>query len=179
MTKDTYRFPPGVTSTGEDCDCPCHRNLNIMHFMACCHPKPKVEAVTLVPCSHCSSPVRVEEFGPNKHLATKMTIWACSQNMIFGGECANGFGQLTPEAWNEAHTIIKIPVEENNSIDYRKLMSEDRQVKELSLLYNHRDDDSAQFTRYNMFVAIAHGYRLACEDHGLSKTSESKDQTES
>jgi hypothetical protein len=36
-------------------------------------------------------------------------------------------------------------------------------LRQLSLLYNHRPDDSAQFTRWQMVVAMAHGRRLAAE----------------
>lgn len=34
-------------------------------------------------------------------------------------------------------------------------------ARELGLLYNHKPDDSAQFTRWQMMAAIAHGRRLA------------------
>jgi hypothetical protein len=34
-------------------------------------------------------------------------------------------------------------------------------ARELGLLYNHKADDSAQFTRWQMMAAIAHGRRLA------------------
>lgn len=40
-------------------------------------------------------------------------------------------------------------------------LSEDELLRELALLYNYRDDDSQQFTRWQMVVAIAHGFRLA------------------
>jgi len=39
--------------------------------------------------------------------------------------------------------------------------SDDRLQDELRLLYNHVEDDSRQFTRWNMHVAITHGISLA------------------
>lgn len=40
-------------------------------------------------------------------------------------------------------------------------MSEANLLAELALLYNHTEDDSRQFTRWQMVVAIQHGLRLA------------------
>ena len=34
-------------------------------------------------------------------------------------------------------------------------------MAELALLYNHKDDDSRQFTRWQMVVAMRHGISLA------------------
>lgn len=41
------------------------------------------------------------------------------------------------------------------------LISEESALRELGLLYNHRDDDSPQFTRWQMVVAMSHGAALA------------------
>lgn len=43
----------------------------------------------------------------------------------------------------------------------REALDERRQAEELALLYNHADNDSAQFTRWQMMTAIAHGWRIA------------------
>jgi hypothetical protein len=45
----------------------------------------------------------------------------------------------------------------------REVLSEDGLLRELGLLYNYRDSDERQFTRWQMTVAIRHGYRLAEE----------------
>lgn len=43
------------------------------------------------------------------------------------------------------------------------MLSLEQTKGELARLYNHADDDSRQFTRHQMMVAIRHGYRLASE----------------
>lgn len=43
------------------------------------------------------------------------------------------------------------------------LISEEEGLRELGLLYNYAEDDSRQFTRWQMLVAMSHGYRLASE----------------
>lgn len=40
-------------------------------------------------------------------------------------------------------------------------------LAELGLLYNHKDDDSSQFTRWQMLVAIQHGMSLAARSGQL------------
>lgn len=45
--------------------------------------------------------------------------------------------------------------------EFVKWLSDARGLRELELLYNHKPDDSAQFTRWQMVTAIAHGARLA------------------
>lgn len=46
--------------------------------------------------------------------------------------------------------------------------SENAALHELGLLYNYREDDSPQFTRWQMIVAMSHGYKL-----GLNTTPDS------
>jgi hypothetical protein len=41
-----------------------------------------------------------------------------------------------------------------------KLWSDEEGLRQLALLYNHKDDDSPQFTRWNMLVAMDHGRRI-------------------
>jgi hypothetical protein len=43
-------------------------------------------------------------------------------------------------------------------------LSEADCLRELGLLYNYRDTDEPQFTRWNMVVAIEHGRRLASDE---------------
>jgi hypothetical protein len=50
-------------------------------------------------------------------------------------------------------------------------LSEADCLRELGLLYNYRDTDEPQFTRWNMMVAINHGRRLAQEDAALSASA--------
>ena len=40
-------------------------------------------------------------------------------------------------------------------------MNDEEMLAELALLYNHKDDDSRQFTRWQMIVAMRHGISLA------------------
>lgn len=46
-------------------------------------------------------------------------------------------------------------------------LSEADLLAELGLLYNHKDDDSRQFTRWQMLVAIQHGMSLAARSGQL------------
>lgn len=42
-----------------------------------------------------------------------------------------------------------------------KIISEETALYELGLLYNHKQDDSPQFTRWQMIVAMSHGFQMA------------------
>lgn len=46
-----------------------------------------------------------------------------------------------------------------------KLLSEECRLREIGLLYNHAADDSRQFTRWQMSVAMLHGWNLAVRAH--------------
>jgi hypothetical protein len=43
----------------------------------------------------------------------------------------------------------------------KSALCDDDGLRELRLLYNHAEDDSRQFTRWQMVVAMNHGKRLA------------------
>ena len=42
-------------------------------------------------------------------------------------------------------------------------LDDDAAFRELGLLYNYADNDSRQFTRWQMIVAMRHGIRLRAE----------------
>lgn len=52
------------------------------------------------------------------------------------------------------------------------LISEELTLRELGLLYNYREDDSRQFTRWQMIVAMSHGAALAPSDQAVMDTIE-------
>ncbi len=57
--------------------------------------------------------------------------------------------------------------------DLPSILSEEECLKQLALLYNYKPDDSRQFTRWNMLVAIAHGAELgAAAAHAAGRADE-------
>lgn len=52
----------------------------------------------------------------------------------------------------------------NPNSDARAMLDDEGGLRELRLLYNHAEDDSRQFTRWQMVTAINHGIRLARAD---------------
>lgn len=57
--------------------------------------------------------------------------------------------------------------------DLPSILSEEECLKQLALLYNYKPDDSRQFTRWNMLVAIAHGAELgAAAAHAAGRAAE-------
>jgi hypothetical protein len=41
------------------------------------------------------------------------------------------------------------------------VITEQEALRQLGLLYNHKQDNSPQFTRWQMIAAMSHGYRMA------------------
>jgi hypothetical protein len=60
----------------------------------------------LLPCRECSSPCRVEKFGPSKYIDGMMNLWVCSNHNRFGGNCPSDIAYFTPEAWNDAQEPV-------------------------------------------------------------------------
>jgi len=54
---------------------------------------------TLLPCSVCGAPCRVEAFGGGIY-CTPWTGYLCSRNKLFGGKCPDENVYLTAEFWN-------------------------------------------------------------------------------
>lgn len=64
----------------------------------------------------------------------------------------------------ESSNAIQFIVEPLRNLDQPEgedALNEEKLLAELALLYNHKDDDSRQFTRWQMAVAIRHGMSLA------------------
>lgn len=64
------------------------------------------------------------------------------------------------------------------SEDNAEPVSEGQLLKELAILYNHKADDSPQFTRWQMVVAIAHGLRLSTNALAAERRAGIKDAIE-
>lgn len=56
--------------------------------------------------------------------------------------------------------------------DELKPWSDEEGLHQLGLLYNHTEDDSRQFTRWQMLVAMHHGRRLSTEHPSTSRDAD-------
>lgn len=68
-------------------------------------------------------------------------------------------GVLKALGWTETPLYAHPPA--SPTAEVVEALSEERLLAELALLYNHKEDDSRQFTRWQMIAAIAHGMTLA------------------
>jgi hypothetical protein len=61
------------------------------------------------------------------------------------------------------HEALRTPAISEEAVEHPALTSFDEKegLRQLGLLYNHADDDSRQFTRWQMLVAMHHGLEMA------------------
>lgn len=94
--------------------------------------------------------------------------WECGYNTDAAFWCGEGWEaylggpdldapKVTARTWG----ALLDEIDEHHKTEAGASLSEPDALRELGLLYNHRDDDSPQFTRWQMIGAMAHGYRLA------------------
>lgn len=68
------------------------------------------------------------------------------------------------DAWMEPEPPLAVPRHEAGAGEFDELEDHEHEdQRELSLLYRHKFDDSLQFNRGNMRMAIRHGRRLAAQ----------------
>lgn len=129
-------------------------------------PSPSPEALAaaeLLPCRICGAPCSVQHVeGPN----VRGSLWLCSNSVRLGGTC-QAAAAVSKVVWNSrpasqpADAVGSMAINDLALHNAPSHLSEDERLAELHRLYNYADDDSRQFTRWQMSVALAHGYDLA------------------
>ncbi len=94
--------------------------------------------------------------------------WECGFNVDAAAWCNEGWEAYlggidldAPKVSGRTWAELLDEIDEHDKTEAGASLSEPDALRELGLLYNHRDDDSPQFTRWQMIGAMAHGYRLA------------------
>jgi hypothetical protein len=73
----------------------------------------------------------------------------------------SGFYPIKPSVFEARYEPARTPVPDKQLTDVVELHNDEAALSELHRLYNYADDDSRQFTRWQMVVAMNHGARLA------------------